>query len=47
MKQQLKALLVLLLSIGFLAACGMMIGDQSKKEETGEVNQKNPGILYH
>ena len=43
MKHTVKALLALLVAIGFLTACGMNDGDQTKKEETAEVNQNESG----
>ncbi|MGG3916172.1 helical backbone metal receptor [Rossellomorea vietnamensis] len=43
MKHTVKALLALLVAIGFLTACGTNDGDQTKKEETAEVNQNESG----
>lgn len=43
MKHTVKALLALLVAIGFLTACGTNDGDQTKKKETAEVNQNESG----
>ncbi|MEI2663344.1 ABC transporter substrate-binding protein [Rossellomorea sp. LJF3] len=43
MKHTVKALLALLVAIGFLTACGTNDGDQMKKKETAEVNQEESG----
>ncbi|MCC5800660.1 ABC transporter substrate-binding protein [Rossellomorea vietnamensis] len=43
MKHTVKALLALLVAIGFLTACGTNDGEQTKKKETAEVNQNESG----
>ncbi|PFG06170.1 ABC transporter substrate-binding protein [Bacillus sp. es.034] len=43
MKHTVKALLALLVVIGFLTACGTNDGEQTKKKETAEVNQNESG----
>ncbi|KPL59965.1 ABC transporter substrate-binding protein [Rossellomorea vietnamensis] len=43
MKHTVKAILALLVAIGFLTACGTNDGDQTKKKETAEVQQDVSG----
>ncbi|MCR8847253.1 ABC transporter substrate-binding protein [Rossellomorea sp. SC111] len=43
MKHTVKALLILLVAIGFLTACGMNDGEQKNKKETTEVHQSESG----
>ncbi|QHE61766.1 ABC transporter substrate-binding protein [Rossellomorea vietnamensis] len=43
MKHTVKALLALLVAIGFLTACGTNDGEQTKKKEIAEVNQNESG----